>query len=59
MLGPIYPIIMTEAGRLLTRETLAGSIGWIATSGQAGSAILPFATGALANKHGIGSLQPL
>ena len=27
--------------------------------GQAGSAVLPFMAGALANRFGIGSLQPL
>lgn len=36
-----------------------GSIGWIAGFGQAGSALLPFITGTIANKSGIVSLQPL
>lgn len=39
--------------------TFAGSIGWIAGCGQAGSALLPFITGAVASKSGIEVLQPL
>jgi len=58
-LGPIYPIVMNEAGRILPRWLLTGSIGWIAGFGQAGSAVLPFMTGALASQVGIKSLQPL
>lgn len=59
LLGPIYPIMLNEATRILPRWLLTGSIGWIAGFGQAGSAILPFITGALASKFGIKSLQPL
>ncbi|KAL0570179.1 hypothetical protein V5O48_011784 [Marasmius crinis-equi] len=58
-LGPIYPITMNHAGRVLPRWLLAGAIGWIAGFGQAGSAVFPFMTGALAGKFGIESLQPL
>ena len=58
-LGPIYPIVMNHAGRVLPRWLLTGSIGWIAGFGQAGSAILPFVTGVLAQKAGITSLNPL
>jgi hypothetical protein len=46
-------------GRVLPRWLLTGSIGWIAGFGQAGSAVLPFMTGALASRVGIKSLQPL
>ncbi|THH16127.1 hypothetical protein EW146_g4461 [Bondarzewia mesenterica] len=59
LLGPVYPIVMNQAGRILPRWLLTGSIGWIAGFGQTGSAILPFMTGAIANKAGIKSLQPL
>ena len=78
LLGPMYPITMNHAGRVLpawlltgnvpcrisTRRpiltrVLAGSIGWIAGFGQAGSALFPFMTGAIASKTGISSLQPL
>jgi len=59
LLGPIYPITMNVAGRTLPKWILTGAIGWIAGFGQAGSAALPFMTGAIANKAGIESLQPL
>lgn len=59
VLGPMYPIVMSYAGRVLPRWLLGGCVGWIAGLGQAGSAILPFITGAVANKAGISTLQPM
>ncbi|KAK1225385.1 hypothetical protein PQX77_011675 [Marasmius sp. AFHP31] len=59
LLGPLYPIGLNHARRILPRWMLTGSIGWICGFGQTGAAIVPFATGALAGKFGIGSLQPL
>ncbi|KAF8556039.1 MFS general substrate transporter [Imleria badia] len=59
LLGPMYPITMNHAGRVLPAWLLTGSIGWIAGFGQAGSALLPFMTGAIASKTGISALQPL
>ncbi|KAJ7867683.1 major facilitator superfamily domain-containing protein [Mycena olivaceomarginata] len=58
-LGPMHPIVMNHAGRVVHRRLLAGSVGWIAGLGQVGSAILPFITGAIASKTGIRALQPL
>lgn len=58
LLGPMYPIAMNHASRVLPRWILTGSIGWIAGFGQAGSAVLPFMTGAIAEKHGIKTLHP-
>ncbi|KAF7316223.1 MFS domain-containing protein [Mycena indigotica] len=59
LLGPIYPLVMNHTGRVLPRWLLTGAIGWIAGFGQAGSAVFPFITGAIASKTGIKSLQPL
>ncbi|KAH9852210.1 MFS general substrate transporter [Lenzites betulinus] len=59
LLGPIYPIVMNHAARVLPPWLLTGCIGWIAGFGQAGSALIPFVTGALASRVGIKSLQPL
>ncbi|TFK92343.1 MFS general substrate transporter [Polyporus arcularius HHB13444] len=59
LLGPIYPLVMNHAGRVLPPWLLTGAVGWIAGFGQAGSAVFPFMTGALASKAGIKSLQPL
>ncbi|KAF8191791.1 MFS general substrate transporter [Pholiota molesta] len=59
LLGPMYPIAMNQTGRILPRWILTSSIGWIAGFGQAGSAVFPFLTGAISEKHGIKTLQPL
>ena len=59
LLGPIYPIIITTAERLVPRWLVTGAVGWIGAVGQAGSAIVPFVTGALSSKFGVISLQPL
>ena len=59
LLGPVYPIVMNHSARILPHWLLTGSIGWIAGFGQAGSAFLPFLTGAIASKEGIWALQPL
>ncbi|KAI1791193.1 MFS general substrate transporter [Ganoderma leucocontextum] len=59
LLGPMYPLVMNHARHVLPPWLLTGCIGWIAGFGQAGSAFLPFVTGALASKVGIKVLQPL
>jgi fucose permease len=59
LLGPYYPIAMNHAGKILPRWLLTVAIGWIAGLGQAGTAALPFMTGAFAGRFGISSLQPL
>ena len=59
LLGPMYPIVMRHAGRVIPRSLVNGSIGWITASGAAGGALLPFLSGALASHFGISSLQPL
>ncbi|THH32029.1 hypothetical protein EUX98_g2166 [Antrodiella citrinella] len=59
LLGPMYPILMHYCTGVLPRWLLTGCMGWIGGVGQAGSAVLPFVTGLLASKFGIGSLQPL
>ncbi|KAG2156824.1 MFS general substrate transporter [Suillus bovinus] len=59
LLGPLYPIMVNHAGRVLPRWLLTGCLGWIAGVGQAGSAMIPFMVGAIAQKSGIQSLQPV
>ncbi|RPD75475.1 MFS general substrate transporter [Lentinus tigrinus ALCF2SS1-7] len=58
VLGPMYPILMLHSTTILPRWLLTGCMGYIASVGQAGSAMLPFLTGLLASKFGIASLQP-
>ncbi|CAE6402594.1 unnamed protein product [Rhizoctonia solani] len=59
LLGPMYPTVMSTTSNIVPRRILTGSIGWIASFGQAGSAVFPFMTGALAQKYGVKVLQPL
>jgi fucose permease len=59
VLGPLYPIVISHAGKILPHWLFAGAVGWIAGFGQAGSAFIPLITGAIASKQGIESLQPL
>ncbi len=59
VMGPMYPILMLHSTTILPRWLLTGCVGYIASIGQAGSAMLPFLTGLLASKFGIASLQPL
>ncbi|KAG8831933.1 hypothetical protein FRC17_002338 [Serendipita sp. 399] len=59
VLGPMYPIVMSQAGHIIPQKALNGSIGWISGFGCSGAAIVPFATGALASRWGIQALQPL
>ncbi|CUA77505.1 Gallate transporter [Rhizoctonia solani] len=57
--NPLYPIAMNITGAIVPKRILTGSIGWIASFGQAGSAVFPFMTGALAQKHSVKVLQPM
>jgi fucose permease len=59
LLGPMYPIIVNHSSKILPRWLLSGALGLITGFGQTGSALLPFVTGLIASKFGIGSLQPL
>ncbi|EIN13104.1 MFS general substrate transporter [Punctularia strigosozonata HHB-11173 SS5] len=58
LFGPMYPILVNQASRIMPKWLLTGSLGWIAGVGTAGSAVLPFITGILAARFGIGALQP-
>ncbi|KAI0052804.1 MFS general substrate transporter [Auriscalpium vulgare] len=59
ILGPIFPIVMSETSKVVPRSILTATIGWIAAFGNTGSAALPLATGVLAQAKGIWTLQPL
>ncbi|KAK0234035.1 MFS general substrate transporter [Armillaria fumosa] len=59
LLGPMFPILVVHATRILPAWLLTESVGWITGIGMSGSAALPFITGLLASRYGIRSLQPL
>ncbi|KAF8333646.1 MFS general substrate transporter [Cantharellus anzutake] len=58
-LGPIYPLVMNVASAIVPRRILTGSIGWIASIGQTGSATFPFILAVIAQHYGLQVLQPL
>ncbi|KAJ3802232.1 MFS general substrate transporter [Lentinula aff. detonsa] len=57
--GPMFPVALSASRKVIPRWIYTGAIGWITGIGQAGSAALPFLTGAIADAVGISSLQPL
>ena len=59
VLGPMFPLLVSHMTRILPRWLLTGSVSVVTGIGTVGSAALPFITGLLASKFGIGSLQPL
>ncbi|KAK0224600.1 MFS general substrate transporter, partial [Armillaria nabsnona] len=59
LLGPMFPILVGHATRILPASLLTENVGWITGIGVSGSAALPFITGLLASRYGIWSLQPL
>ena len=58
-LGPMYPIGINHAGRILPAWLMTVSAGWIGGFAQTGTAVFPFIAGAVASRVGIQSLQPL
>ena len=59
LLGPMYPIAINHAARVLPRHLVNGTVGWMTAWGAGGGALLPFITGTMASNLGIESLQPL
>ncbi|OJJ55871.1 hypothetical protein ASPSYDRAFT_33887 [Aspergillus sydowii CBS 593.65] len=56
--GPLFPAAVTIAAKLLPKHLHTPSIGLVSAFGGSGAAILPFIAGAIAQPHGVGSLQP-
>lgn len=58
-LGPLFPAAIVAMSKLLPRHLHVGAIGFAAAFGGSGAAILPFATGAIAQAKGVQVLQPI
>ncbi|KAF9023653.1 MFS general substrate transporter [Hymenopellis radicata] len=59
VLGPMFPLLIGHASRIIPSSIFTGCLSWITGMGAAGSTAIPFATGVLASRYGIASLQPL
>ncbi|KAI9634044.1 major facilitator superfamily domain-containing protein [Dioszegia hungarica] len=58
-IGPMYPSCVMIITEVMPHDLHTGTIGFIACLGVVGSAIMPFITGAIADRHGVWVLQPL
>ena len=58
-LGPLFPGAVIAATKLLPSDFHISAIGFAASFGSAGAALLPFAVGVIAEYEGIGVLQPI
>ncbi|KAI8884426.1 MFS general substrate transporter [Backusella circina FSU 941] len=56
LLGPLFPVTVSLASKVLPRSYHATSIGFIAALGSGGAALFPFITGQIAGKFGIISM---
>lgn len=59
LIGPFFPTGISVALKLIPREIHVPAVGFMASTGQAGSAAFPFLTGAIAAKKGVQVLQPI
>ncbi|BGP41209.1 hypothetical protein JCM10449v2_005183 [Rhodotorula kratochvilovae] len=59
LIGPVYPVAISLLTKVVPRRLHAPSIAFCAAFGQAGSAVFPFITGALAQRFSPAALQPV
>ncbi|EEP80376.1 conserved hypothetical protein [Uncinocarpus reesii 1704] len=57
-LGPLFPIAIVAATKLLPKHIHVSAIGFAAAIGASGSTAFPFAVGAIAQERGVQILQP-
>ncbi|KAJ9667512.1 hypothetical protein H2201_002381 [Coniosporium apollinis] len=58
-LGPLFPVAVVVATKLLPKHLHVSAIGFAAAFGGGGAAIFPFAVGAIAQAKGVQVLQPI
>ncbi|KAF7350828.1 MFS domain-containing protein [Mycena sanguinolenta] len=59
VLGPMYPIAMNHSGRVFPPWLVSGVIAWVTAIATMGAAVIPFVTGAISQRAGIKSLEPV
>lgn len=57
VLGPMFPSGVVMITRLLPSNLHVGAVSFVASVGEVGGALLPFALGAIADRLGIGAFQ--
>lgn len=57
VLGPMFPSGVVMITRLLPPDLHVGAVSFVASVGEVGGALLPFALGAIADRLGIGAFQ--
>ncbi|EWG53472.1 hypothetical protein FVEG_11899 [Fusarium verticillioides 7600] len=58
-MGPMYPVAVVLITKIMPRSLHVGTIGFAASFGGSGGAILPFGVGAIAQARGVQTLQPI
>ncbi|MBE7182506.1 MAG: MFS transporter, partial [Terriglobus roseus] len=58
-LGPLFPACIVMATKLLPKHLHVSAIGFATALGGIGGAVMPFATGAIAQAKGVQVLQPI
>ncbi|KAL1411114.1 hypothetical protein Q8F55_002064 [Vanrija albida] len=58
-MGPVYPVALIKLSEILDDDIRGGVMGMMGSMGGAGAAAVPFITGAISDKYGIWTLQPI
>ena len=58
-LGPLFPAAVIATTKLLPRRLHVGAVGFSSAVGGGGASLLPFAVGAIAERKGVQTLQPI
>lgn len=56
-LGPMFPSGVVMIARLLPKHLHVRAVSFVASIGQLGGALVPFALGAIADRFGVGAFQ--
>jgi fucose permease len=58
-MGPLWSTSMVLVAKIMPRDLHVGSIGFATAFGGSGGAVFPFMVGAIAQRRGVKSLQPV
>ncbi|TXT04779.1 hypothetical protein VHUM_04047 [Vanrija humicola] len=58
-MGPVYPVALIKLSEILDDDIRGGVMGMMGSMGGAGAAAVPLITGAISDRFGIWTLQPI